>query len=164
VLRPLSRALRGHRLPPADDSSGQSPSLVNGSVIAKVVIKTRQHLAAIKPQSAGLMLELMHFPEELLDLSEFKSPAVKTVGKAELTMAKQLITSMSDKWHPEMFRDDYHELLEKVVEKKIHAAGKASPKTRKSKPSSQIIDLASILQQSIQKAESGGKSRTRKAA
>src|SRR3954447_13693987 len=43
--------------------------------IAKVVIKTRQHLAAIKPQKSGLMLELMHFPEELVDASEFKAPA-----------------------------------------------------------------------------------------
>ena len=43
--------------------------------IAKVVIKTRQHLAAVKPQEKGLMLELMHFPEELLDVSEFKAPA-----------------------------------------------------------------------------------------
>src|SRR5580693_9284213 len=50
--------------------------------IAKVVIKTRQHLAAVKPQGKGLMLELMHFPEELLDASEFKEPVEKAVGKA----------------------------------------------------------------------------------
>ena len=48
--------------------------------IAKVVIKTRQHLAAIKPQKAGLMLELMRFPAELLDASEFKSPAKLTAS------------------------------------------------------------------------------------
>jgi non-homologous end joining protein Ku len=35
--------------------------------IATVVIRTRQHLAAVKPQKKGLMLELMHFPQELLD-------------------------------------------------------------------------------------------------
>ena len=45
--------------------------------IAKVVIKVRQHLAAIKPQQNGLMLELMHFPEELLDSSEVKAPVRK---------------------------------------------------------------------------------------
>ena len=45
--------------------------------IAKVVIKVRQHLAAIKAQQNGLMLELMHFPEELIDVSEFKAPAAK---------------------------------------------------------------------------------------
>ena len=51
--------------------------------IARVVIRARQHLAAVKPQKKGLMLELMHFPEELLDASEFKEPAEKALGKAE---------------------------------------------------------------------------------
>ena len=41
--------------------------------IAKVVIRARQHLAAVKPQKRGLMLELMHFPKELIDTSEFKA-------------------------------------------------------------------------------------------
>src|SRR5690606_21025532 len=67
--------------------------------IAKVVIKTRQHLAAIKPQESGLMLELMHFPDEILEVSEFKTPTVKAPGKAELRMAHQLIESMSEKWN-----------------------------------------------------------------
>jgi non-homologous end joining protein Ku len=45
--------------------------------IARVVIRTRQHLVAVKPQKKGLMLELMHFPEELIDASEFKAPVEK---------------------------------------------------------------------------------------
>lgn len=48
--------------------------------IAKVVIKVRQHLAAIKPQAKSLMLELMHFPEELLDSSQVKEPAAKSAS------------------------------------------------------------------------------------
>ncbi|HXQ38779.1 MAG TPA: Ku protein, partial [Anaerolineales bacterium] len=52
--------------------------------IAKVVIRERQHLAAVKPQKKGLILELMHFPEELLDTSEFKTPAAKSIRKGEL--------------------------------------------------------------------------------
>src|SRR6478735_2076387 len=58
--------------------------------IAKVVIRARQHLAAVKPQKDGLMLELMHFPKELIDVSEFKAPAEKTVSKPEMQMARQL--------------------------------------------------------------------------
>ncbi len=49
--------------------------------IAKVVIRTRQHLAAVKPQKRGLMLELMHFPKELIDVSEFNEPAEKASAK-----------------------------------------------------------------------------------
>src|SRR5436190_2397403 len=67
--------------------------------IAKVVIKTREHLAAVKPLGQALVLELMHFPDELADPSELNLPTTEP-GKKELTMAQQLITSMSDKWEP----------------------------------------------------------------
>jgi DNA end-binding protein Ku len=46
------------------------------------------------------MLELMHFPEELLDASNFKAPVEKVVGKSETQMAKQLIQSMTSEWKP----------------------------------------------------------------
>ena len=59
--------------------------------IAKVVIRARQHLAAVKPQNSGLMLELMHFPDELIDASQFKAPTLKSVGKSEMRMALQLV-------------------------------------------------------------------------
>src|SRR5438067_1614131 len=58
--------------------------------IAKVVIKTRQHLAAVKPQDKGLMLELMHFANELVDVDEFKVPAAMEIGKKEMQMAGAL--------------------------------------------------------------------------
>jgi DNA end-binding protein Ku len=54
------------------------------------VASTRQHLAAVKPQKKGLMLELMHFPEELLEASEFKAPAAKSIRKNEMQMAMNL--------------------------------------------------------------------------
>ena len=97
--------------------------------IAKVVIRTRQHLAGVKPQMNGLMLELMHFPEELLDASEFKGPTENPVGKAELQMAKQLIESMSSEWKPEQYTDEYHKALEEMIEQKIRRGGEKSPVT-----------------------------------
>src|SRR6185503_11176300 len=58
--------------------------------IAKVVIKTREHLAAVKPLGKALVLELMHFADELADPSELKLPADREVGKKEFAMAEQL--------------------------------------------------------------------------
>lgn len=121
--------------------------------IAKVVIKTRQHLAAIKPQERGLMLELMHFPDEILDPSDFKSPAAIQPAKPEMEMAKKLIDSMSGAWHPDLFKDDYREKLEKVVEQKIRKGGKAAPEPKQRAKSSKIIDLVAVLQQSIEEAK-----------
>jgi DNA end-binding protein Ku len=117
--------------------------------IAKVVIKTRQHLAAVKPQEKGLMLELMHFATELLDLDEFKLPAAKSIGKKELKMAESLIDSMSDEWKPEEYVDDYRKGLEKVIEEKIEKGGRLAPKpSRRVKPTN-VIDLVSVLQKSL---------------
>jgi DNA end-binding protein Ku len=60
----------------------------------------RQHLAAVRVQKKELMLELTYFPEQIRDASEFKKPVEKAAGKAEIRMAKQLITSMSSEWRP----------------------------------------------------------------
>lgn len=121
--------------------------------IAKVVIKTRQHLAAVKPQGEGLMLELMHFPEELIDVSEFRTPQTKSAAKPEMAMAKKLIESMTTPWEPEKYKDEYHDALEKVIEEKIeHPEHKAKAKPRKRAPSN-VIDLVSVLQKSIQETQ-----------
>ena len=117
--------------------------------IAKVVIKEREHLAAIKPQKDVLMLELMRFPEELLNASEFKAPPAKSVSKAEMDMALQLIDKMTAKWEPGMFHDDYREALEKLIEQKVEHGGESAPAPKKARVSAQAVDLVSVLQQSI---------------
>lgn len=125
--------------------------------IAKVVIKTRQHLAAVKAQEKGLMLELMHFPEELLPLSEFKEPSAETAGKRELEIAVQLIGNMTSPWEPEKYTDDYRHELEELIQDKIEHGEKPVPRMGGKKQSSKIIDLVSVLKKSIE--ETGGRSK-----
>ena len=127
--------------------------------IAKVVIKTRQHLAAVKPQEKGLMLELMHFADELIDVDEFKVPKAKEVGKKELEMARALVASMSGKWEPEKYRDDYKEALEKLIEQKVEKGDEATPKPAHRPKATNVIDLVSVLQKSLE--QSGGSKKTR---
>jgi DNA end-binding protein Ku len=121
--------------------------------IAKVVIKTRQHLAAIKAQENGLMLELMHFPEELVDVSEFKAPAAPSASKPEINMAGQLIESMTTSWDPEQYHDDYHESLKKMIDEKIQHGGEKSPAPKKARKPANVIDLVSVLQRSIKETQ-----------
>ena len=128
--------------------------------IAKVVIKTRQHLAAIKPQDQGLMLELMRFPEELLDPAEFHSPAGKAGSAAALNMAKKLVASMSGKWDPDTFHDDYHATLEKIVGERIQHSGKQPPPLHQRKATN-VIDLVSVLQASIKQAHEKPRARSK---
>lgn len=122
--------------------------------IAKVVIRSRQHLAAVKPQKDGLMLELMHFEQELIDASDFKAPAVKAASKPEMQMAKQLIASMTTEWKPSDYSDDYRDALEKMIEEKIEHGGETPKVAAKSKKPTNVVDLVSVLQQSIQQSKS----------
>lgn len=120
--------------------------------IAKVVIKTRQHLAAVKPQEDGLMLELMHFPAELKDVEDFKQPKEAKIQKKEMDMAKALIASMTEKWNPESeaFKDDYREALEEMIEDKIEHGDKAvAKKAPAKKRPGNVIDLVAVLQESM---------------
>jgi DNA end-binding protein Ku len=125
--------------------------------IAKVVIRVRQHLAAVKPQEEVLMLELMHFPDELVEASEFKAPTVKSVGKREMHMARELVESMTTEWKPQEYTDDYREALKELIEEKIEQGDKATPAPPRKRKPSNVIDLVSILQKSIQETRHGTK-------
>lgn len=129
--------------------------------IAKVVIRVRQHLAAIKPQKEGLVLELMHFPDELTDISRFAEPQERKIAAAEMKMAQQLIGSMSAKWNPADYVDDYRTALEKMIEAKVEKGGSAKPaKVRRRHPEN-VIDLVSVLKQSIRETSAGKSTRKR---
>jgi len=128
--------------------------------VAKVVIKTREYLAGVKPENGALVLELMHFADELADTSKLHIPKKVEVGKREMTMAKSLIDSMSSKWNPEKYKDDYREALMEVIEKKVEAGGKEiEEKPRKAPKPTKVIDLVSVLQKSLE--ETGAKRKTR---
>jgi DNA end-binding protein Ku len=86
--------------------------------IAKVVIKTRQYLAGVKAEDSVLVLELMHFAEELADSNKLNVLKKIEPGKREINMAKALIESMTSKWNPEKYRDDYREALMEMIEEK----------------------------------------------
>lgn len=129
--------------------------------IAKVVIRVRQHLAAIKPQKDGLILEIMHFPDELTDISKFAEPKERKIGAAEMKMAQQLIESMSERWNPEDYVDDYRNAVEKMIEEKVEKGDKAKPaKVRRRHPEN-VIDLVSVLKKSIKETSAGRTARKR---
>jgi len=127
--------------------------------IAKVVIKTREYLAGVKPEDGALVLELMHFADELVDTSQLHIPKKAEVGKRELNMATALIDSMSAKWNPQKYKDDYREALMEVIEEKVEAGGKEiEEKPKKAPKPTKVIDLVKVLQQSL---EQTGKSKSK---
>lgn len=120
--------------------------------IAKVVIKTRQHLAAVKATEKMLILELMHFADDIVSAEGLKIPAAK-LGKREEEMAKTLVDQMTEKWDPERYTDDYKSNLMKVIEAKVQAGGKELPKEKaRQRPATNVIDLLAVLQKSLKEA------------
>ena len=132
--------------------------------IAKVVIKTRQYLAGVKPEDGALVLELMHFADELADTEKLHVPKKVEVGQREMNMAKALIDSMSAKWNPEKYHDEYREALMEVIEEKVEAGGKEiETKPKKAPKPTKVIDLVEVLQQSLAEAKGGKKKPAAKA-
>lgn len=153
----------------APASKGQKPYLLlletmrhTGKVgIARVVISTRQHLAALVPAEHGLVLELLRWSDEVRDTAGLPLPdAHETkVSERELKMAEQLVNDLEDEWHPEAFHDEFREKLEQVVQEKVKAGeGEHIMKPLEGeevKTSADIIDLTELLRRSLRKG--GGK-------
>jgi DNA end-binding protein Ku len=134
----------------------------NKAGISKVIIKTRQHLAAVKANGDLLVLELMRFSDELVAASAIKVSSEKKPTANEVKMAKTLVGQMSEDWDPERYDDEYRSALMKLIDKKVASGGKELPATgKKQKSSTNVIDLADVLRQSL--AEAGGPKKGAKA-
>jgi DNA end-binding protein Ku len=134
----------------------------NKAGISKVIIRTRQHLAAVKANGNLLVLELMRFEDELVSPSAINAPAEKKARPKELAMAKTLVEQMSEDWDPERYTDDYRSALMKLIDKKVKSGGKELPaKDEAPKRATNVIDLAAVLEQSLRDA-SGPKTKPAK--
>lgn len=118
--------------------------------LSKVVVRPpREHLAVLMPLDGVLLLETLHFADELRDPGEIQIPKVE-VGDKELKMALSLIQTMSDEWKPEKYHDEYREGLLQVIEEKVKSGGKATgPMPKAPQTSRNVIDLVDLLQQSL---------------
>jgi DNA end-binding protein Ku len=122
--------------------------------IAKVVIRTREHLAGVKAQGDALILEIMHFSDELVDADTLKFPKEKQARSREIEMAKKLIDGMTTKWEPEKYEDEYKTQLMAMIEEKVKHPNKKQPVVKASKKPSNVIDLMSVLQESLSHTKS----------
>lgn len=117
--------------------------------IAKVVIRTREHLAGVKAQGGAIILEIMHFGDELVDSNELKFPKAKQARPREVEMAKKLIDGMTTDWNPNKYKDDYKTQLMAMIEEKVKHPNKKRVAPTSAKKASNIIDLMSVLQESL---------------
>jgi len=123
--------------------------------IAKVVIKTRQYLAAVKTNGQALLLELMHFADELVDSASLDFPKLPEAGKNEISMARTLVRQMTVKWDPDRYKDEYTSALLNLIEKKAESGGRAPEVSKRTaKQPANVVDLAEVLRRSLRETAS----------
>jgi DNA end-binding protein Ku len=113
------------------------------AAIAKVVIRNKQHLAAIRPVDDTLVLETMYYADEVRKPEEAPKPQVRA---PEVEMAKTLIENLAAKWEPEKYHDRYRTELLDLLQKK--AKGKPLPEP-KEEEGGEVVDLMEALRQSV---------------
>lgn len=126
--------------------------------IARVVIRTRQYLAALVPQGEALMLDTLRYAAELKTPADLEIPEkvkhARVSGK-ELDMALRLVGDMSDAWQPDKYHDSYREDLLRRIEEKVKA-GQTEELTEPAKQAKagkggEVIDLMALLKRSVEK-------------
>jgi DNA end-binding protein Ku len=122
--------------------------------LAKVVIHSKQHLAVVLPCGPALVLNLLRWGGEIRSWDDLPLPAGGKAGikDAELKMAKTLIADMSGHWSATEFRDNFHEAIMKLVEKKAKAGDTETVEPLEEAPAPQgadVIDLTELLRRSL---------------
>ena len=125
--------------------------------IARVVIRTREYLAAVMPRDDALLLVLLRYPQELVDAADYALPdkavAAYRITPRELAMASDLIASMSGQWKPADYRDEFRDKLRKVIEQRLKRKGVSAVVEEEEEPGEQastnVVDFMALLKKSI---------------
>ncbi len=126
--------------------------------IARVVIRTREYLAAVMPQGKALVLLLLRYPQELVAPDDYKLPEGNVsdyrISAQELKMAVQLIESMSGEWKPGDYRDEFRKRLHDVIARRMKKVGAISKRPVDDEEpaedkSTNVVDFMSLLQKSL---------------
>lgn len=125
--------------------------------IGRVVIRTRQHLCALKADGPLIVVDLLRWSHELRGPEEFDLPGEDLdqlgVSPQELQMAEQLVTAMAAEWDPTQYRDTYREDLLRLIEEKV-AKGEITegvPAPAPEEPEGgQVVDIMALLKRSVE--------------
>ena len=126
--------------------------------VARVVIRTREYLCAVIPEGDALVLMMLRYPQELVEPDEYKLPAGKAsdyrITAKEREMAESLIGSMSAKWAPDDYHDEFRQRLEAIIKKRIKARGattkiKDDDAPEREDAATNVVDFMALLQKSL---------------
>ena len=127
--------------------------------IGRIVLGTKEQLVCVRPVGDGLALTTLYYADEVTPEHEIERPEAE-VGEKELTVARQLVSSLVTEWNPKEHRDTYREQLLAMIEQK--AAGKTveSPRAaakKETKPGDLLAALEASLAAAKGRATAGAK-------
>jgi len=130
--------------------------------IARVVIRTKEYLAAVIPRDNALLLNILRYQAEIVDAEDYELPDKAAsdyrITAKEMDMAKELISSMSGKWKPEDYHDEFRAKLRAAIEKRLKSKGVTAVEEDERTPenaTTNVVDFMALLKKSI-----GAKTRT----
>ena len=116
--------------------------------IGRFVLRTKQYLAALRAKEGVLMLSTMLFADEVVAIDDLDLPGGRSKpSERELTMAKQLVESLSAPFDPAKYHDDYRERVMELIEQKAEGAEIALPP--ETAPAAPVVDLMAALEASL---------------
>ncbi|MBP0636509.1 Ku protein [Cupriavidus sp. AcVe19-6a] len=140
------------------------------AALALVVLRNRQHLAAMLVHDDALVLNTMRFADEVLPISELRLPKASSAKGSgaharEIEMATRLVDDMTEDWNPEQYRDTYRDDMMARIEAKIES-GKTHQLTQPTEDEeaprrgAKVIDMVALLRKSLGERgkDDGGKS------
>jgi DNA end-binding protein Ku len=119
--------------------------------IAKVSFRDREHIAALRFKDDAFVLETMFWPDEIRQADFGGVDVDMDVRDQELTMARQLIDSLTSEWAPEQYRDAYRDALIQIVEAKMNGE---EIEVVEPEPAAKVVDLMEALKASVAAAKS----------
>jgi DNA end-binding protein Ku len=131
--------------------------------VAKVVIRNKQHLAALRAHDDVLILETMYYPDEIRqpESVDGKASSRSRLEKAEVEMAKSLVENLSDSFKPQKYDDNYRKELLELIRAK--AKGQELPEP-KEEDDGEVVDLMAALRESVERTQKKQKTQRKQPA
>ncbi len=153
---------KSYYLAPADDTAKKPYALLAKAMekserigVATFVMRGKQYLAAIRPSDGVLVLETMHFADEVRDPAKELDnlPKQTKVAPKDLKMAVSLVESLTTKWDPKNYKDTYQDRVKKLINAKKNDREIVREETA-DETSEKVVDLLTALQASVDEAKS----------
>lgn len=130
----------------------------NRVAIAKFALRERERLVSLRALDGALVLNTLHWPDEIRDTEDLDLPEDVKVSPAELKMAENLVDMMAMEFEPDDFKDEYKEAVMKVVRAKVEGR-EDLVEAPEMEAETTVVDLMSALKASVERAKAGEKTR-----